>query len=184
MSLSPSAQRTAGRPPSTGGSSTTPSPRCSTTGSCLQRIAAISESRALISLKAQRPRLAWSEVEQQAKRAVEVLAILATDRTSVSSLADPEREGQEYLASLREHHAVPFLQPLTDIHLRSHLPEEMQPNGDINYVYLMAVIAVLSCWWPSSTSSTCPPPNRANAARKSACARPWAPIGCHCLYSP
>ena len=59
-------------------------------------------------------------------------------------LADPEREGQEYLASLREHHAVPFLQPLTDIHLRSHLPEEMQPNGDINYVYLMAVIAVLS----------------------------------------
>ena len=35
----------------------------------------------------------------------------------------------------------PFLQPLTDIHLRSQLEFEMSANGDIRYVYLFLVIA-------------------------------------------
>ena len=35
----------------------------------------------------------------------------------------------------------PFLQPLTDIHLHSHLEFEMSPNGDIRYVYFFLVIA-------------------------------------------
>jgi len=43
----------------------------------------------------------------------------------------------------------PFLQPLTDIHLHSHLEFEISPNGDIRYVYLFLVIAlfvlVLAC---------------------------------------
>ena len=42
-----------------------------------------------------------------------------------------------------------FLQPLTDIHLHSHLEWEMSPNGDIRYVYLFLSIAffvlVLAC---------------------------------------
>ncbi len=36
-----------------------------------------------------------------------------------------------------------FLQPLTDIHLHSHLDFEISPNGDIRYVYLFLVIAFI-----------------------------------------
>ena len=36
-----------------------------------------------------------------------------------------------------------FLQPLTDIHLHSHLDFEISPNGDIRYVYLFLAIALL-----------------------------------------
>ena len=43
----------------------------------------------------------------------------------------------------------PFLQPLTDIHLHSHLESEIGPNGDIRYVYLFLIIAffvlVIAC---------------------------------------
>jgi putative ABC transport system permease protein len=35
-----------------------------------------------------------------------------------------------------------FLQPLTDIHLRSHLDDEMEPNGDISRVYIFSAIAL------------------------------------------
>lgn len=35
-----------------------------------------------------------------------------------------------------------FLQPLHDIHLRSHLSDEIEPNGNIDYIYLFAAIAV------------------------------------------
>ncbi len=34
-----------------------------------------------------------------------------------------------------------FLQPLTDIHLRSHLVGELAPNADIRYIYLFACVA-------------------------------------------
>ena len=36
-----------------------------------------------------------------------------------------------------------FLQPMADIHLRSNLPGEFQPNGNIVYVYIFLVTAVL-----------------------------------------
>ncbi|HEX5168973.1 MAG TPA: FtsX-like permease family protein, partial [Cyclobacteriaceae bacterium] len=36
-----------------------------------------------------------------------------------------------------------FLQPLTDIHLRSHLDSEVEANGNINNVYMMAVIGLV-----------------------------------------
>ena len=43
----------------------------------------------------------------------------------------------------------PFLQPLTDIHLHSHLEFEISSNGDIRYVYLFLIIAlfvlILAC---------------------------------------
>jgi putative ABC transport system permease protein len=35
-----------------------------------------------------------------------------------------------------------FLQPLTSIHLNSHLVMEMEPNGDIKYVYIFSTLAV------------------------------------------
>ncbi|NIM90674.1 MAG: FtsX-like permease family protein [Candidatus Aminicenantes bacterium] len=35
-----------------------------------------------------------------------------------------------------------FLQPLTDIHLKSHLQDEIEGNGDIRYVYVFSIIAV------------------------------------------
>ena len=36
-----------------------------------------------------------------------------------------------------------FLQPMADIHLRSNLPGEFEPNGNIVYVYIFLVTAVL-----------------------------------------
>jgi putative ABC transport system permease protein len=34
------------------------------------------------------------------------------------------------------------LQPLTDIHLHSHLQLELEPNGDVRYVYLFSAVAL------------------------------------------
>ena len=49
-----------------------------------------------------------------------------------------ENEGED--AAQRRHY---FLQSLTDIHLRSQLSGEISPNGDIRYVYLFSVVALL-----------------------------------------
>jgi len=38
--------------------------------------------------------------------------------------------------------ATPYLQPLTDIHLHSHLEGEIAPNSDIRYVYIFSSLAV------------------------------------------
>ena len=35
-----------------------------------------------------------------------------------------------------------LLQPLSDIHLRSHLDFELEPNGDITYIYIFSIIAL------------------------------------------
>jgi putative ABC transport system permease protein len=35
-----------------------------------------------------------------------------------------------------------FIQPLTDIHLHSHYEFELEPNGDIAYVYIFSIIAM------------------------------------------
>ena len=37
----------------------------------------------------------------------------------------------------------PFLQPLTSIHLHSHLFREMNPNSDVSYIYIFSSIALL-----------------------------------------
>ena len=36
-----------------------------------------------------------------------------------------------------------YLQPVTDIHLNSHLDEEIEPNGNRTYVYIFFVIGVM-----------------------------------------
>ena len=59
-----------------------------------------------------------------------------------------ERYMGEQFKSL-EAQAKLFLQPLTDIHLHSHLEFEISSNGDIRYVYLFLIIAffvlILAC---------------------------------------
>ncbi len=47
------------------------------------------------------------------------------------------RIGEENAAAVK-----PFLQPLTEIHLRSHLFREMETNADIAYIYAYAAIAL------------------------------------------
>ena len=49
-----------------------------------------------------------------------------------------ENEGER--AAQRRHY---FLQALTDIHLESQLTGEITPNGDIRYVYLFSIVALL-----------------------------------------
>lgn len=49
---------------------------------------------------------------------------------------------EEWLATLRAGRIRFALQPVTDIHLRSHLAWELEPNSDIAYVYLFTAIAV------------------------------------------
>ena len=51
-----------------------------------------------------------------------------------------ERHVSEHLKT-SDFQFKPFLQPLTEIHLHSHLEYEMSANGDIRYVYLFLVIA-------------------------------------------
>lgn len=67
-------------------------------------------------------------------------------QTLVEKYVQPQVKGalgvtpEEFYASGGEFEY--FLQPLTDIHLRSHLDFEHEPNSDITYVYLFSVIAV------------------------------------------
>ncbi|MFQ5571219.1 MAG: ABC transporter permease [Rhodothermales bacterium] len=44
---------------------------------------------------------------------------------------------QEFVKSL-------FIQPLTDIHLRSHLLNEIETNGNVSYIYVFSAIALLT----------------------------------------
>ncbi len=47
----------------------------------------------------------------------------------------------QHMDAERAANAAPWLQPLTDIHLRSNLFREMAPNGNITYVYLFLALA-------------------------------------------
>ena len=50
---------------------------------------------------------------------------------------------EEDMKWLQEHHYGFQLQPITSIHLQSHIRWELEPNGNIAYVYLMAAAALL-----------------------------------------
>ena len=57
-----------------------------------------------------------------------------------------ERQLAEFMRTKDERFAAErryFLQPLADIHLHSHLNSEIEANGDILYVYLLSVVAVI-----------------------------------------
>lgn len=47
----------------------------------------------------------------------------------------------QYFPEIIKDKATLYLQPLTDIHLHSHLDFEIEPNSDIAYVYIFSVIA-------------------------------------------
>jgi putative ABC transport system permease protein len=69
------------------------------------------------------------------------------DRYYPSMFDGGEQEYRDYLA--QGHSYQYFLQPLTDIHLKSRIEHELEPVGNIIYVYLFAVIAgfimILAC---------------------------------------
>jgi len=68
-------------------------------------------------------------------------------RALESKLLDWSRKYVNYrdeeLRWLKENHYGFELQPITSIHLQSHLRWELEPNGNIAYVYLMAAAALL-----------------------------------------
>ncbi|NUO81164.1 ABC transporter permease, partial [candidate division KSB1 bacterium] len=62
--------------------------------------------------------------------------------------ASPQAVAEKFPQLLRAHveetiaaNYSPYLQPLTDIHLRSQLFREMQPNSDLAYLYLFSAVA-------------------------------------------
>jgi putative ABC transport system permease protein len=62
--------------------------------------------------------------------------------------ASPQAVAEKFPALLRQNLEAnlaapyaPYLQPLTDIHLRSHLFREMQPNSDVAYIYIFSAVA-------------------------------------------
>lgn len=60
--------------------------------------------------------------------------------------AEIERQLAEYMLSKDRDFAESrtyFLQPLQQIHLRSHLSSEIEPNGDILYIYILSAVAVV-----------------------------------------
>jgi putative ABC transport system permease protein len=69
------------------------------------------------------------------------------DRYFPTMFEGGEEEYREYLS--QGHSYRYFMQPLTDIHLKSHIEHELEPVGNITYVYLFAVIAgfilILAC---------------------------------------
>jgi len=69
------------------------------------------------------------------------------DRYFPSMFEGGEEEYRDFLS--KGHSYRYFLQPLTDIHLKSRIEHELEPVGNITYVYLFAVIAgfimILAC---------------------------------------
>jgi len=60
----------------------------------------------------------------------------------------PQTVAEKFPALLRQHveaevaaNYSPYLQPLTEIHLRSNLFREMQANSDIAYIYIFSAVA-------------------------------------------
>lgn len=49
---------------------------------------------------------------------------------------------QKYFPDVIKEKSEIFLQPLSDIHLKSHLDYEMGPNSDISYIYIFSAIAI------------------------------------------
>ncbi|NRB52008.1 MAG: ABC transporter permease [Saprospiraceae bacterium] len=62
-----------------------------------------------------------------------------------AKMASLEPKLQPYFESQleeRDYYNIIYSQPVTDIHLRSHLKWELEPNGDIANVYILALLAL------------------------------------------
>jgi len=81
------------------------------------------------------------------RRALEAKLPGMVDRYYPSMFEGGEQEFREFLS--QGHSYRYFLQPLKDIHLRSRIEHELEPVGNISFVYLFAVIAgfilILAC---------------------------------------
>lgn len=64
---------------------------------------------------------------------VEIYAAGQIERTQGISFADYKAAGNGYRY---------YLQPITDIHLTSHLEGEFEPNGNITYIYIFVSISI------------------------------------------
>ncbi|MBT5872978.1 MAG: FtsX-like permease family protein [Candidatus Latescibacteria bacterium] len=62
-------------------------------------------------------------------------ALAESIREMPSRYVGDQEEGSGYRQFL-------YLQPLSDIHLRSHYMDEIEPNGDINHVYIFSAVAI------------------------------------------
>lgn len=62
-------------------------------------------------------------------------ALAESIREMPSRYVGDEEKGSGYRQFL-------YLQPLSDIHLRSHYKDEIEPNGDIDHVYIFSVVAI------------------------------------------
>jgi putative ABC transport system permease protein len=51
-------------------------------------------------------------------------------------------KSKQYRINLESSNAIPYLQPIMNIHLHSHLPDELQENSDISYLYLAGILAI------------------------------------------
>ncbi len=70
--------------------------------------------------------------------------LLLTEGTNPEALEDklPSFVDKHFPDNIRERTSL-HLQPLTDIHLHSHLDYEINPNNNVAYVYIFSIIATL-----------------------------------------
>jgi putative ABC transport system permease protein len=69
--------------------------------------------------------------------------LLPDKQTDINELRQALTERLDEINKDNPRKATPYIMPLTDIHLRSNLQRELEPNGNINYLYLVAGANVL-----------------------------------------
>jgi len=69
--------------------------------------------------------------------------LLLQPNTSIEHIQSAITERMEEQAANSQRKPAPYLVPLTDIHLHSHLLRELEPNGNITYIYLIAGANIL-----------------------------------------
>ena len=88
---------------------------------------------------------AWSQLSDDAWRSANFFTyLLLRDEAAATSLAPKIPSLVERVSDDPGRASANVgMQPLTDIHLYSHVESEIEPNGDIQYVYIFAVAAFL-----------------------------------------
>ena len=69
--------------------------------------------------------------------------LLLNEHTNLNNFEHDLNRKLEEFNKDREQKASPYIVPLTDIHLHSRVQREMEPNGNINFIYLIAGANIL-----------------------------------------